>query len=214
MTAKLNDLHASLVQAISRAQPPPGMTTKIVAIDGAGAAGKSTLAAQLSGWLGGVPIVNTDDFANLKNLLDRWPRLVEQVLEPLAHNRPAHYQRYDWSRQQLAEWHDIEPGGTVILEGVTSLRREYRPYLAYRIWVEAPADVRLQRGLSRDRGYPDEDNLERWKNWQAAEAKHYKIDQPLDVADIIVDNDGQETYHSGISSSLRSRSSGEFSNRP
>jgi uridine kinase len=181
-----------LLDAIAKAQPPHGMTTKIVGIDGGGGAGKSTLAKHLSEWLGNVPVVITDDFAYWGlALLDRWPRLIEQVLEPLSHNQPAHYQRYDWGKLELADWHDLQPGGTVILEGVTSTQREFRPYLTYKIWVETSAKLRLKRGISRDRGIAGENNREQWLNWQAAENEYFQRDQPALEADLIVHTEGE-----------------------
>ena len=54
----------SIIQAIQTALPPDGMTTKIIAIDGPGGAGKSSFAEQLSQKLGNAPILHTDDFAS------------------------------------------------------------------------------------------------------------------------------------------------------
>ncbi len=193
MSTPNNQLKSDLLAALDQAAPPRGMTTKIIAIDGGGGAGKTTFAETLSGWLSGAPIVITDDFASWGNPLDWWPRLLEQVLEPLGKNEPAHYQRYDWGKLELAEWHDLAPGGTVILEGVSSLRQEFRPYLAYRIWIEAPASLRLERGVARDRGIEGEDNRERWVKWQAAEEEHFAQDQPQAAAALIIEADTH--YH-------------------
>src|SRR5437870_1508968 len=98
-----------IVDAIKSAQAPGAMKTKIIAVDGPGGAGKSTFAGQLANALENAPIMHTDDFASWDNPLNWWPRLLEQVLKPLAINRPAHYQRYDWGAKQLAEWCDVEP---------------------------------------------------------------------------------------------------------
>ncbi|HEX7535484.1 MAG TPA: hypothetical protein VF391_00585 [Dermatophilaceae bacterium] len=38
----------------------------------------------------------------------------------------------------------------VVLEGLTCTRSAIADRLAYRIWVEAPDEVRLRRGLERD----------------------------------------------------------------
>ena len=73
------------------------MTTKIVAIDGPGGAGKSTVAKRLAEELGGAPIVETDDFASWTDPLDWWPRLISDVLEPLARNEPSRYRRSNWA---------------------------------------------------------------------------------------------------------------------
>ena len=60
------------------------MSTRIVAIDGHGGAGKSTLAEELAGELGSAQIVHTDDFASWGFPLDWWPRLLDEVLEPVS----------------------------------------------------------------------------------------------------------------------------------
>jgi len=188
------NLNTTLLAAIDRAQLPSGAVTKIVAIDGGGGAGKSTLAQHLSAWLGGAPVISTDDFASWGVPLEWWPRLLEQVLKPLAAGQSAHYQRYDWGKLELTEWRSVAPGGVIILEGVSSLRREFRPYLAYRIWIEVSPELRLKRGLARDRGIEGENNRDRWLKWQAAEIKHFKADQPELAADIII-NGETEAYH-------------------
>ena len=91
----------------------PPVAVRLVAVDGRGAAGKSTFAARLAAALGGAPVVHTDDFAS-PDKAPWWPRLEEQVLRPLAAGCPGRYQRYDWQRRELAEWHDV-PVGTVVL---------------------------------------------------------------------------------------------------
>lgn len=194
MNQSHDELKTALLEGIKKAPEARAMITKIVAIDGGGGAGKSTLAKHLSEWLGGAPIINTDDFASWAEPLNWWPRLLEQALVPLSHNRPAHYQRYDWQKLELAEWRDVPAGDVIILEGVSALRREFRPYLAYRIWVEVDPALRLQRGMARERGIQGEANLERWLKWQAAEEAHFAMDRPQEVADITVNAESEE-YH-------------------
>ena len=81
---------------ILAATPPDQMQTRIVAIDGCGGAGKTTFATILAGVLGNCPTLHTDDFASWDHPLDWYPRVVEQVLEPLRHNQMAHLQKFDW----------------------------------------------------------------------------------------------------------------------
>ena len=76
--------HSQLIDLIESATPAMGMSTSIVAIDGCGCAGKSTFAALLSALLGDCPIVHTDDFASSEVPLNWYPRLLEQVFEPLT----------------------------------------------------------------------------------------------------------------------------------
>jgi uridine kinase len=179
---------SSIIQTIQAAQAPDGMTTKIIAIDGPGGAGKSSLAEQLSQKLGNAPILHTDDFASWDNPLNWWPRLLEQVLEPLSHNEIARYQRYDWDTKRLAEWHEIQPVEYLLLEGVSSSREAFRPYIAFSIWIETPRKERLRRGLERD----GETARPQWEEWMAREDEYIELEHPEQRADLVIS--GTEPY--------------------
>jgi hypothetical protein len=100
------------------------MTTRIVAIDGPGGAGKSSLAAYIARELD-APIIHTDDFASWENPVNWWPELIEKVLKPLAAGRPACYMPTSWGgpeRKQVV----VEPAEFVLLEGVTASRDAFR----------------------------------------------------------------------------------------
>jgi uridine kinase len=171
-----------LVDRIHTASGRPPMSTKVIAIDGPGGSGKSTLAEYLSRALGNAPVIHTDDFANWEIPLDWWPRFLAQVLEPLAVNRPARYQRYDWPTQRLAEWYEVAPAPIIIIEGVSSSRDAFQPYLSYTIWVETDRAERLRRGLERD-------GLEKrpqWEAWMAEEDKYIERERPAERADTVI----------------------------
>jgi len=156
---------------------------RLVAIDGPGGAGKSTLARELSEAAGGAPIVHTDDFATADNPIDWWPRLLSQVIEPLAREEPAHYQRYDWPSETLAEWRTIEPAPIIIVEGVSAGRTEWASHLSFVIWIETPRDERLRRGLERDGAEAISD----WERWMSDEDSHYEHDPTRARADLVLD---------------------------
>lgn len=172
-----------LVERIKAAPGRPGMATRIIAVDGPGGAGKSTLAARLSAALDSAPVVHTDDFASWEIPLEWWPRLLAQVLEPLGQDRPARYQRYDWNARSLAEWHDLSPTRYVILEGVSASREAFRRFLSYTIWVETPREERLRRGLARD----GEEARALWEAWMADEDAYVLRERPAEQADTVVD---------------------------
>lgn len=173
---------AEVVYKIRVAQAPGEMTTKVIAVDGPGGAGKSYLAERLSKELGDTPIVRTDDFASWDNPLNWCPRLVDQVLEPLSRNKVARYQRYDWDTKSLAEWHDVEPGEFLILDGVSASREAFRPYLAFSIWVETPRDERLRRGLERD----GEQARDQWQEWMRQEDDYIEREHPEQRVDVVI----------------------------
>lgn len=173
----------SVVRAITASQAPAGVSTRIIAIDGAGGAGKSSLASWLVRSLR-ASIIHTDDFATWDNPVNWWPDLIELALRPLAAGQPARYQPTDWgdgAKSPIV----IRPGGTVLLEGVTASRQAFRPYLAYSIWIEAPRELRLRRGIERD----GEEARARWAAWMEEEDRYIATERPVEHADVVLQGD-------------------------
>ncbi|MCU1524261.1 MAG: hypothetical protein JWO18_1155 [Microbacteriaceae bacterium] len=181
MAVDSEDSFVRALECVCTAQPPDGMTTTIIAIDGFGGAGKSTLAAAIAERVT-ADIVHTDDFSSWDVPLDWWPRLRDQVLIPLSRNQGARYQRYDWGTRALAEWIELAPGGLVLIEGVSSSRVAFRPFLSRSIWVDAPRETRLSRGLERD----GVGAREQWRRWMADEDAWASEESPADHADCTV----------------------------
>lgn len=178
-------LLSEIAEAVRAKEPPSGMSTKIVAIDGLGGAGKSTLAELLASELGGAPRIRTDDFASWDNPLNWWPRVVREVLEPLSRSQVARYRRTNWGNEDREEWEEVAPSEFVILEGVSSSREAFRPFLTYSIWVETPREVRLKRGLDRD----GQEARALWEKWMAEEDDYVAREQPRAGADMVLPGD-------------------------
>ena len=128
----------------------------LIAIDGHGGSGKSTLAAFLSEKLH-AEIIHVDDFASFDNLVDWWPLVVERVFEPIKRGEKfLNYPRSKWSETHHPEPVVDQPVTPImVLEGVRALRREFRPYISYGIFVDTPKEVCLQRGFERDSNLTD-----------------------------------------------------------
>jgi uridine kinase len=156
--------------------------TLLVGIDGAGGAGKSTLAASLTN-----KIVAMDDFVAAPWDWYDFDRLRREVLEPLQRDEPARYQRMDWSDGELKEWQAIEPGGVVAVEGVAALDLCLRDAYDYRIWVETPKEICFARGLERD----GPGALPLWEAWSEKEQRYWAEQRPRESADAIVDGSGR-----------------------
>jgi dephospho-CoA kinase len=138
---------------------------RLVAVDGHGGAGKSTFAARLAAALGGAAVVHTDDFATGEPGVEWWPRLEREVIVPLSSGETA------------------RPMAAVVIEGVSSARRAAADRLAYAIWVDAPAELRLERGLERD----GRDARPLWDAWMAEEDAHFAQDGTRARCDLVVD---------------------------
>src|SRR6478609_2182864 len=162
---------------------------RLVAVDGYGGAGKSTFATRLAAALGGAAVVHTDDFATGEPGVEWWPRLEREVIVPLSAGATARYRRWDWEGKRLAEWHAVEPMPAVVIEGVSSARRAAADRLACAIWVDAPAELRLERGLERD----GREARPSWDAWMAEEDAHFTRDGTRARCDLVVDgNPGVE----------------------
>ncbi|PZE35745.1 hypothetical protein DEJ31_11365 [Curtobacterium sp. MCPF17_031] len=174
-------LDAICAQVLSA--PVPGV--RIVAVDGPSGSGKSTLAAPLAAHLD-APTIEIDDFVSWVDFAGWWPRFEEQVLQPLLRGQDAVYQRRDWTGDEfgagLGEWRTVPWSPVVVVEGVTSTRAAGQAQLACRIWVEAPAEERLNRGVARD----GEGHRGLWERWMREERKFFEQDQARARADFVV----------------------------
>lgn len=180
------DCLRDVVETIKRRLPPEGMSTKVVAIDGPGGAGKSSLAESLAQALDGAQIVHTDDFASPENPRDWWSRLIEDVLAPLSRNDHGRYRRTNWTGDKSHfEWGEIAPTEFLLLEGVSASRNAFRPFLSYSIWIETPRELRLDRGLERD----GEQARDRWEQWMTEEDEYVEQEKPQQAVDLVLRGD-------------------------
>ena len=168
---------------------PKRHKTLIITIDGYGGSGKSTLAGALASRLPGATIVRTDDFARPNIPGWDWKRMKAQVLDPLNRDEAAKYRRHDWHEDTLAEWHDVPVGGVVIVEGVSSMRKELGPYWDLAVWVACSTELRLERGIARD----GEAKRFQWeKVWMPEEDEYVAAQKPNQRADIVLS--GEEPF--------------------
>jgi len=165
--------------------------TRLVAIDGRGGAGKTRLATELARQLPSASVVHTDDFAGPRQPDWDWQRFADEVLAPLLRDGVAKFRRYDWDADHLAEWHSIPPGGTVIVEGISSSRCELGAVWDLVVWVDCPREMRLRRGIERD------GEAMRWKwetVWMPAEEEYVRAQDPIGRADVVIDGGDPNLY--------------------
>jgi uridine kinase len=169
--------------AVDEARRVAAAGGRFLGVDGRAGAGKTTLAAAIADAVPGAVVVHVDDFAGPLVPEWDWPRFASQVLEPLLAGHPARYQRWEWNRDEPAEWHDVPAGAVLVVEGVSSTRSEVAAPWALRIWVDAPRDVRLARAVERDGAAM----LPHWLEvWMPSEEAYIARERPDQRADLVV----------------------------
>lgn len=175
------------VAALALGAAPRCGRIRLVCIDGPAGSGKTTLAEALCHALAAPPPVHMDDLYQgwdqplggpLATRVDDW------LLQPWAAGRPGRYRRYDWHQRRFdPTWLPAPVAPVVVLEGCASASLRIRQVASLVVWVEAPADLRLRRGVDRD----GQDLSEQWAAWQARESAHFAADGTREAAGVIID---------------------------
>jgi len=188
-----------VIRAAARwqAAQPGGRGPLVLAIDGHGAAGKSTIAGAVARATGAA-IVHTDDFFRapaaapgrprsaaaggraLECYYD-WRRLRAEALEPLRAGRAVTFRRFDWERGSgLDGTVAVEPRDLILVEGVFSAAPELSDLVDRSVFVETPEPERLRR--LRRRVTPEE-----WDaDWLIAEQAYFNLVRPPSSFDLVV----------------------------
>ena len=166
----------------------------VLALDGHGGAGKSTIANAIA-YATGAALVHTDDFFQQLPVpaggrpargqaLDQyynWGRLRAEAIEPLRAGRDATFRRFRWER-------GTGPGGAVtvrhsdliLLEGVFAAAPELSDLVDRSVLVDTPEHERLRR--LRGRIAPED-----WDaHWLRAEQAYFRLIRPPASFDLIV----------------------------
>lgn len=174
---------AAEVVAHAEAHPASLGPGRLVCIDGPAGSGKTTLALQVAD-LCVAPVVRMDDlYPGWEGLFEVEPEVLG-LLRPLSEGRAGCYRRFDWLAEEYRETHCVEPTPMLVLEGVGSGNRAWRELVTTLVWVEAPDEVRLSRGLARD----GDAQREHWLRWMSDEARLFAREQTRARADLVFDS--------------------------
>jgi uridine kinase len=168
----------------------------LIALDGASAAGTSTLAAAVGLRLSASVVAGDDFYRDLPEeqrwaltatqgvaeYFD-WQRLRHDVLEPLRAGRAARYRPFSWLPEGGLDDRvvTLDPWPIVVLEGVYTGRPELRDLIDLAVLVQTPADERLRRLTARGHG-----NDAWWPRWGAAEDHYFTEICPAESFDLVV----------------------------
>lgn len=166
------------------AAPPRAGGARLVLIDGPAGAGKTTLAHRIAGRLGGAQVLHADDmYEGWEGLDVLWDVLGEQVLLPLSRGERAGFRRWDWVAGERAERIEVPAAEALVIEGVGSAQAGAREFASAVIYVEAPWETRLARGLERD----GEAMRTEWERWEVVQNRHLAEEDTRASADFVVD---------------------------
>jgi uridine kinase len=171
---------------------------RLIGVDGPSGSGKSTLAHRLLNELTSThkmaaTLIQTDDFVSWSKT-NWWPRFESEVIEPLLQGRDAHYQIRDWQGDEFGTsfgpWKTSPAADTIVMEGITCTRRAASERLSFAIWVEAPYELRLRRGLERD----GEDHRQLWIDTMREQDAFFAADDTRARADIRISTGATSGY--------------------
>lgn len=159
--------------------------TRLVGVDGPSGSGKSTVARRLA-VLSGASLLEVDDFLSWGDLTQWWERFETEALAPLSEGHDATFRVRDWMNDEfgrgLGGWKTVPSAPLVVVDGVSCTRIAAADRYVFRMWVDAPEDVRLLRGLERD----GEDHRKLWVQWMAMERRFFDEDRTSTRADLLV----------------------------
>ncbi|HEX6685933.1 MAG TPA: hypothetical protein VF062_24365 [Candidatus Limnocylindrales bacterium] len=171
-----------MIEALIHAAPAKLGATKLVLVDGHSGAGKTTFAVALRRSVGG-ELVHTDDLLDgWSDQFTYWEGLVRNVFEPIAAGRAGGYRRYDWIKEEFAEWVPVKASPILIVEGVGAARAQGRALASLTIFVDAPRAMREARSLARD-GPAMQEQLAIWRK---REELHFGADATAWCADVVI----------------------------
>jgi uridine kinase len=173
----------------------------VIAVDGHGAAGKSTIAAAVAR-VTGAALIHTDDFFgpgsgtgelrisrpavravcghHLSAYYD-WRRLRAEALEPLRTGHTAEFRRFDWERGSgLDGTVSVTPSRLIMLEGVFSAAPELSDLVDKTVFVDTPEAERLQRLHAQITPSEWDDD------WLAAQRAYFGLIRPPSSFDLII----------------------------
>lgn len=172
-------------------RPPNNGDFYIVAIDGRGGAGKTTLAEYIGTLLSDFSVLNGDEYFEPDDNTIAFgsfneDRFEKEVLYKLKEGKSDFiYYPYRWGVKKPKSEKKLQIAEGIIVErsGSFAFDLDYD----FKIWVETPAKLALQRGQERDE-MPLEQGYRSWKEvWQPREDAHFKKVLPLENADLVID---------------------------
>ncbi|BAL90004.1 hypothetical protein AMIS_47840 [Actinoplanes missouriensis 431] len=169
----------------------------LIAVDGRGGSGKTTLAGRLAERIPGSAIVHTDDVAWWHSRFGWADLMTTGVLDPLRAGAAVRLRPPAWERRGRDGQITVPAGcRAVLVEGVGASRRDLAHLFDVAIWVRSDYAEAERLGLLRDLGLKGVDPVtakREWDEWMAEENPFLSADRPWDRAAFVVGGTGVGT---------------------
>lgn len=181
------------VQFVSNADRTAPERPWIVAVDGRGGGGKSTVAAVLHRAVPASTIVHTDDVAWHYSFFGWSTLLIEGILQPLHRGNAVRYRPPGWDTHGRPGAIEIAAGlDLVVVEGVGASRTELLPWIDRALWVQSDFAEAERRGIARDGGTGAVRDF--WHEWMAEEIPFLHQQRPWERATLVVNGTPTQPY--------------------
>jgi uridine kinase len=209
-SAKIADAGALI---LDKSSAIPEQRALLVAVSGIDGSGKGYITERIASYLhaqrSGVVTINVDGWLQLPNRRFseqqpgehfyengiRFAEMFEKLVLPLQRKR-SHQIRAALAdptgeidyREHVYDFSDVE---IILLEGIFLLKRAFRGYYDFALWVDCTFETALERALERGQeGLSPEQTIRDYETiYFAAQRIHLGRDNPLSTADLIIPND-------------------------
>jgi hypothetical protein len=170
---------------LQAAAPDVAGRPRLIAIDGRGGAGKSTLVARLRALVPASGVVHTDDVAWNQAYFDWGDLMVENILRPLRRGEAVDFRPPAWIEHGRPGTIRVPAGADVVwVEGTGIIREEFAPWLDASIWLQGDLDEQERRLVARDGDSTEQ--REHVAAWLAEELPLMLREQPWCRATVVV----------------------------